>query len=225
MIKVWYFSGTGHSRKVAEFLAQALDAPLCEIGGSTGPADTAVVVFPVYCQNIPAPVKDFLLTLSAEHVALFATYGKMGCGNVLWEAARLVNGRVIAAGYIPTGHTYLQQDGVGDLQPLLAVIPRIQTPQPVSVPKGKKWWLADVVPDLRSQISVKLRRTEACSECGLCGRNCPMGTMQNGKPGKNCIRCLRCVVECPKKAIRVSYHPLLRWYLRKPKQEEWILYL
>lgn len=225
MRKVWYFSAAGHSLQVARYFAQALKAPLCEIGSTAESADTAVVVFPVYCQNIPEPVKAFLPRLSAKNVALIATYGKMGCGNVLWEATRLVKGRVIAGAYVPTGHTYLGQGSNTDFSALEPVLQRIQTPQPVTIPKRKKWWLADVMPNLRSRISVKLRKTEDCSECGLCSYNCPMGAMQNGNPGKNCIRCLRCAVQCPRQAISVSYHPFLRRYLRKPRQEEWIIYV
>ena len=155
---------------------------------------------------------------------MIATYGKMGCGNVLWEANRLVKGTVIAAGYVPTGHTYLDQDDVGDLEKLLPVIRRIQKPEPVSIPRRKKWWLADLAPAFRSRMGVRLCKTAACNACGLCSRSCPMGSMKNGAPGKDCIRCLRCARACPQKAISVSYSFALRAYLRKPRQEEWIIY-
>lgn len=226
MISVYCFSATGHSRAAARYLAQSLQCRLYELPElSAEPADTAVVVFPVYCQNMPEPVKPFLASLEAKYVALVATYGKMGCGNVLWEAAKLVKGTVIAGAYVPTGHTYLQEPPVNDYSALLPMIDRIRSAQPVIIPRRKKWWLADRFPGLRSRIGVRMKKTDACVSCGLCSRNCPMGSMENGKSGKDCIRCLRCAAECPKQAIQVNCHPLLRFYLRKSRQNEWILYL
>lgn len=226
MTVVYCFSGTGHSRAVARYMAEKLGTPVREIGKDIPiPSDVAVIVFPVYCQNIPAPVKAVLPQITAKHVALIATYGKMGCGNVLWESAKLVKGQVIAGAYVPTGHTYLEEGTEFDTDPLQTLLERIRDPKPVLLPRRKKWWLADVLPDGRSRLSVKLERTRDCTQCGLCTRDCPMGTMENGRPGKNCIRCLRCVKICPAQAIRVSYGRVLRAYLRKPKQNEWIFYV
>ena len=226
MTVIYCFSGTGHSRAVARYFASALDAPIYEIGKDPAvSSDVAVVIYPAYCQNIPVPVKQFLPSVKAKNVVLMATYGKMGCGNVLWESARLVSGQVIAGAYVPMGHTYLEEDTAFDSGNLQPVLERIRDPKPVLIPRRRKWWLADVLPGFRSRISVKLEKTRDCTQCGLCVSSCPMGTMENGKPGKNCLRCLRCVKICPAQAIRVSYSLVLRRYLRKPKQNEWIIYI
>ena len=226
MSEVWYFSAAGHSREVARFFAEKLNAPLKEIeAGAKGCANRAVVVFPVYCQNIPEPVKVFLKALQAGQVVLVATYGRMGYGNVLWEGARLLSGQVIGAAFVPTGHTYLKEDVPVDPAALEPLFERIRNPKSVSVPKLGKWWLADLFPAFRGSIGVRIRKNDACTHCGLCTLRCPMGAMQNGTPGKNCIRCLRCVGECPQKALSFSCHPVLRWYLRKPRQQETVLYL
>lgn len=226
MIGIYYFSAAGHSKAAAEFFSENLHALAREIGTKTvTEEDTAVIVFPVYCQNIPEPVKAFLPNVRAKYVALIATYGQMGCGNVLWEATKLVKGQVIAGAYVPTGHTYLSEGAQTDYTPLQPVLERIQSPRPVTIPKKPKWWLADFLPDLRSRISVKIQKTHRCTQCGLCNRDCPMGAMEMGSPGKGCIRCLRCVTQCPQKALEVSYHPLLKSYLRKKRQTDWILYM
>ena len=226
MRQVWYFSAAGHSRAAARWLTEQLECPLFEIGKDIPvQLETAAVVFPVYCQNIPEPVRVFLSGLRAKNIALIATYGKMGCGNVLWEGKQLVKGTVIAGACVPTGHTYLDQPPITDYTPLQPVLNRIREPKPAQIPRQKKWWLADLLPELRSSVSVRLEKTDRCTACGLCSRNCPVGTMNNGKPGTGCIRCLRCAAECPAQALQVSYHPVLRFYLRKPRQEEWIFYL
>ena len=55
---VYYFSGSGNTKEVATHIAQELDFSLEEIFKNTPDhTETAVVVFPVYCQNIPKPVK------------------------------------------------------------------------------------------------------------------------------------------------------------------------
>lgn len=229
MTGIWYFSATGHSEAVARYFAAALDAPLHAIGDGDPPLlATAVVVFPVYCQNVPLPVKRFLPRLKAENIVLIATYGKMGYGNVLSDAAALVQGRIIAGACFPTGHTYLEHDSWGDPAVLQPILERIQNPLPVQIPTGRKWWLADILPGLRGRIGVRMTRTDACTACGICERLCPMKTMKPGKPGKpgkNCIRCLGCAENCPAHAINVTCHPLLRRYLRKPRQTDLVLYL
>ena len=226
MTGVYYFSATGHSEAVARYFAAALDAPMYPIGeGCPAEVTTAVIVFPVYCQNVPLPVKVFLPGLKAENVVLIATYGRMGYGNVLWEAAQSISGQVIAAAYVPTGHSYLKEGVPVDYGPLQPIWDRIADPQPVTVPNLRKWWLADLFPNIRGRLSVKLQRNGKCTQCGLCDAQCPMGTMKNGIPGKDCIRCLRCVTRCPESALRFSCGPVLRWYLRKPRQTETVLYL
>lgn len=226
MNEVWYFSAAGHSRKVALFFAKALKVPLKEIDPGAQPGgDAAVVVFPVYCQNIPEPVKAFLPRLQAGRVVLVATYGRMGYGNVLWEGARLLTGQVIGAAFVPSGHTYRKEEVPIDFDALRPHLSCMEKTKPVSIPKLKKWWLGDCFPKLRGKLSVRLRKNERCTGCGLCSVRCPMGTMQDGTPGNNCIRCLRCVYECPEKALTFVCHPVLRWYLHKPRQTGTVLYL
>ena len=110
MIRIYCFSGSGHSLAVAKELSQMLDCEIRPNDNKTATEDTAAVVFPVYCQNIPKPVKRFLKGLEAKYVALIATYGKISYGNVLYEAQKLLHRLVIAGAYIPMGHTYLDGD-------------------------------------------------------------------------------------------------------------------
>lgn len=228
MTSVFCFSGSGHSLAVAEFLAEKLGCGVTQIGRPNPPEtsfpETAIVVFPVYCQNIPAPVKEFLKRLPAQSVALIATYGRVSYGNVLWEAQGLITGTVIAGAYVPTGHTFLPGDGDFDREGLLPILDKIKNPRPIQIPRSKKDFIADVFPAWRSRMGVKLTASNRCNGCNICGENCPMGAIQKGKPNRNCIRCLRCVSLCPQKALHFQNSRILNRYLLKCHKDELILF-
>ena len=228
MTALFCFSGSGHSLAVANALGQVLGCDVTEIGQNkeTAPiAETAVVVFPVYCQNIPSPVKSFLKALRAKYIALIATYGKISCGNVLYEAQRLVQGDVIAGAYIPTGHTFLDGRCEFDQQFLLPIAQRICSPQKAQIPKTRKNPLSDFFPGLRSRIGVKIIREVSCNSCGLCDTMCPTGAIRKGHIHSGCIRCLRCVTHCPQNALQYKNSWVLEQYLKRYHKEEYRLYL
>lgn len=216
MTHVYCFSATGRSWKVADYIAGRLGTEVRDLEQAS-PCRRAVVVFPVYCQNLPLPVKDFLPRLAAEQVALLAVYGGMSPGNVLWEAQRLVPGQVIAGGTIPTGHTYLEEPADFERAALEPLFERLPHPRPVTLPKGKKVWYADLLPAWRSRMGVKLFRSKVCTGCGLCSQRCPSKAV--------CIRCLRCVAQCPKKALSFRLRPIMKRYLSKRREHAVTLYL
>ena len=118
VIYVFYFSGRGHSRAAAEFLAAKLGCTARDIadpkdagkdicGDACGAGgNAAFVVFPVYCQNIPAPVKAFFRGLKAEYVLPVATYGGISHGNVLREAEKELWQKILLK--ILVFHNFLQ---------------------------------------------------------------------------------------------------------------------
>lgn len=225
MTRIYCFSGSGHSLAVAEALAQLLDCEICPIEYNTVAEDTAVVVFPVYCQNIPKPVKVFLGQFSAKYIVLIATYGKISYGNVLCEAQKLLQGQVIAGAYIPMGHSFLSGDHAFETKHLLPIIQRIQEPKPVVIPKTPKNPLSNVFPAFRSRMGVKITKTGHCNGCGQCERSCPMGAIREGHIHRACIRCLRCVTNCPTKALQYKNSRIMDKYLKRFRKEEYVLYL
>lgn len=229
MIGVYCFSGSGHSRAAADFFAGKLGTDVQCIGADAVPRQarcrTAVVVFPVYCQNIPAPVKRFLKDMDAEYAVLIATYGRISYGNVLYEAKALVSAAVIAGAYVPTGHTFLRGDSAFDSEALLPILERIGHPKPVCIPRLSKDWFADLLPAWRSRVGVKLIRTEDCTSCNVCGKSCPMGAIRRGRTNARCIRCLHCVFVCPRKALSFETRAVLRKYLMKHYKDEGKVYL
>ena len=224
MTGVFCFTGSGHSLRVAEYIAEKLNSSVCMIDSkkpaSAEELQSAVVVFPVYCQNIPKPVKRFLTNLKAENIVLIASYGKISWGNVLAEAEKLVNGSVIAGACVPIGHTFLNGTADFDKAALEPLFERIESPREAKIPVKRKNIFADFLPAWRSRVSVKIIRADSCTLCDLCGRSCPMSAIKNGITNEKCIRCLRCVSICPQKALSFKNSFVLRRYLTKQRTEK-----
>ena len=225
MITIYCFSGSGHGLAVSKALAQMLDCEIRPVDSETATDDVAVVVFPVYCQNIPKPVKQFLKRMRAKFTVLIATYGKISYGNVLYEAQKSLRGQVIAGAYIPMGHTFLDGDHEFDEAFLLPIAQRIKSPQRARIPKSVKNPLANLFPGLRSRMGVRITKGSNCNGCGLCEKNCPMGAIRNGRIRSECIRCLHCVTNCPQKALHYKNSRILDAYLKSYCKEEYVLYL
>lgn len=224
MTEIFCFSGSGHSLSVAEFIAKALNGYIHlinhEVPVNTAFYETAIIVFPVYCQNIPNIVKSFLKNIRAKSIVLIATYGKISCGNVLLEAKRLASGKVIAGACVPIGHAFLNGTAEFDKEALQPILKRIKIPCEAKIPRKRKNIFADFLPAWRSRVSVKIVRAINCNLCNLCGNNCPMDAVKNGIINKKCIRCLRCVTNCPQKALSFKNSIILEKYLTKKYAEK-----
>lgn len=149
MNAVIFYSNTGQSKAVATYFADALKYPLWDIETNCAKCyHNLVLIFPVYCQNIPDAVKAFLKKVNATNLTVVATYGKMCCGNVLQEIQRDYNQNVVAAAYVPTKHTYIEEDTpFCDYAKLVKVIEKIKDPAPIELPKLYKNPLANLFPN------------------------------------------------------------------------------
>ncbi len=226
MIKIYYFSVSGQCMRLAQRLGSALDAEVQSIHRENkAHCETAVIVFPVYCQSVPAPVKQFIMELESDNVALVAHYGRKNHGNALWEAARIAKGKVIGAVYLPAGHSYLLESEEVVFPHFERFVDRIKEPETIVLPKEKKSIWAGVFPEWRSRVGVKIKVNNNCSKCGQCEKTCPMGAISQGKITNKCIRCLACVRTCKKDALEVNYSPFLKMYLQKAKHNDVHIYL
>lgn len=217
MKAVVFYSNTGQSAKIATFLAEKLNFPEFDIFSCEETIFTDLaIVFPVLCQNVPDPIKKFLSNVTAERLSIIATYGRIDHGNVINEAKKFSRGKLVAAAYIPTKHTYLDEPCFNDFDALLPLVEKIKLPSTeINVPKSKKNFFADIFPAERSRLGVKIIRTDACSKCGVCTINCPNHAILNGVTNKKCIRCLKCVQVCPFHALQFKLSAPLKIYLRK----------
>ena len=227
MNAVFYYSNTNQSKRIAEYISEKLSFPLIDIAFYKGEKmENSVLVFPVYCQNIPKAVKSFLSVLKTQALSLLATYGRASHGNVLWEIQKKYPHAIVAAGYVPTKHTYINEAPFEDFESLVSLIEKIKADKtPIVIKRAFKNPIADIFPDFRSRMLIKIGRTNACVECGVCTSVCEQKGIENGKPNSRCIRCMRCVEKCPKQALYFKKGWFLRMYLKHRKKNKLVLYL
>lgn len=222
MINVYYFSGTGHTKAVANYFAEKLFIEEIEIRDkcySPIRDSISIIIFPVYCQNIPSVVSDFIKKVESEFVVFIATYGKISHGNVLFEAKGLTKSTLIGAAYIPMEHTYLcdlkNLSLSFDIEALENLFIRINNPQPIHIVKHNKNAFSDFFPCWRSRVAIKIIRNENCKNCNICSVNCSVNGIKNGITNHNCIRCLKCVSNCPNGSLSIKKSLFLDLYLKK----------
>lgn len=229
MNRIYYFSGSGKSKHLAEYISENLDIPAYDITKEMSEneliSETAVIVFPVYCQNLPDPVIDFLPKINAKNIAFAVTYGRKSYGNVMEDALKFINAEFIGGVCVPCGHSFLDEEDGFDFVALSPFIERINDPKPASVEKRKKSFYADLVPAKRTQLGVKINRSDKCNNCGKCISECPMKAMTDEGPNKNCIRCLRCVKNCPEGALSFKTLWFMKIYLKNWLKNEYKFYL
>lgn len=233
---VCYYSETGETKRIAEYFANETGYPLTDITDAgvdkksvKDNYDNLVLCFPVHCQNIPGLVKDFLAANKIKNLTVIATYGKMNCGNVLYEVQKNYRKNIkaiVGAAYVPTKHSYITGDEpFDDFCVLKPVAQKMKNPSEVFLPKLKKNPLANVFPKLRSRIGIKIYKISACSSCGLCENSCNYAAIKNGVVNNKCIRCLKCVKICPESAIGFKPDFFMKKYLKKKKITDTIIYI
>ncbi len=222
MNKIFYFSGSGKSKRLANFLGKEVGAEVFDLTKTSDyTADLAIIVFPVYCQNLPDPVIPFLRKLKTKKVSFVALYGRKSFGNVIEDAVKITDSDFIGGVCVPCGHSFLLEKDDFDYKSFKPFIERIKNPISAKPKHYNKSFYADFFPANRTQICVKIYKNENCINCGKCSENCPMGAMDDGKINRNCIRCLRCVSECPENALQFKINGLLKLYLINSRKNEY----
>lgn len=225
MNAVAVYSNTGQSAAIAKFFATQLRYPVFDIEKvCVGCYENLVLVFPVHCQSIPLAVKKFLKSATIENLTAIATYGKMCCGNVLYEIQKKYKFNIVAGAYIPTKHSYLYGESFCDWGSLTPILEKVNRPSPVVIPKLYKNAFASFFPNVRSRLNVNIYKTAACNGCGICTQNCSLKAISSGVANGRCIRCLKCVKTCPNHALKFKLRLPLRLYLRKEKMNKLIIY-
>lgn len=227
MNQVIYYSNTGQSLQIAQYFSKTLGYSICNVVEATSiNYNNLILVFPVHSQNLPIMIKKFLKKVTVTYLTAIATYGKMCCGNVLYEIQKKYKMNLIAGAYVPTKHSYLKNDkSFQAYEQLNPILEKIKNPRSIKIPKLYKNIFSNFLPRLRSKLSLKLIKTAKCCSCGACTRACDFKAIKEGIPNHKCIRCLKCITICPYNALDFKQSFLLQIYLKKQKSDQFILYI
>ena len=229
---IYYFSGTGNSKWVAEELARRTGDEVQSIAALQKDGSVSVyancgsrigVVFPIYAWGAPLIVERFCKSLTMmEGVYAYAvcTCGdeaglamkrlkKMLAFRAAWSVA-MPNNYVIGFD-LDTPELEAKKVEAASLK-LEGVAKSILAGESVyEVNEGSGARLKTGF--IRPMFNTFARSTRSfsvddnCNSCGLCERICPVDAieLQNGKPvwvKKHCTQCLGCINRCPQRAIQ-----------------------
>ena len=223
---IFYFSGTGNSAWAARQLANLTEDEAYNIISlkelpDIGNAKQIGFVFPVYAWGAPEVMVDFAQKLPQSPVF---TFGVCTCGGDAgltmkqfskWYSLSSSYSLVMPNNYIIGSDT--DDKGVILQKITAAQVELEQIAQEIrrqeQVYRVHEGGLAGVKSHLANLGFNKFARSakpffteDSCNGCGLCARNCPAHaiSLRDGKPiwAAQCYQCLRCINECPQRAIQ-----------------------
>ena len=231
---IFYFSGTGNSRWAAQQLAEktgdkALDIITLKELPSLETEKQVGLVFPIYAWGAPDQVLDFAKSLPKTDSFTFAV---ATCGSEAGHALRKLDkifplkssySLVMPNNYV-VGSELEEPDVVRQIienaKAELEIMAREIGTQTLvyRVKEGTAPGLKSGIVNYRFNHFARSTKafyvTDACVGCGLCARNCPAGiiSMEKERPvwGKECYQCLRCINQCPERAIQYGKATLNR---------------
>ena len=221
---IYYFSGTGNSKWVAEQLAlKTGDTAVNLIKCSTViPVDSQSVgiVFPIHAWGVPDPVLEFVKKLVGKPAFAF---GVCTCGdeagNAMEKFSRIFPLNSTYSISMPSNYV-MGADIESDDNIVLKITnakvklenisAQITAKHPVNdVNKGSLAWIKSNLVNFGFNMAVRSTKpffvTDKCNSCGQCAKDCPAHTisMVDGKPrwGEKCYQCTTCINLCPTRAI------------------------
>lgn len=227
---IFYFSGNGNSRWVAEQLAAATHDRALNISHYLSAnlpdeaygADRIGIVFPIHSWRAPMPVFTFLsrLHLPKYHYR----YAVCTCGDDAGKAMSHLSKHfpLDAAWSVTMPNTYIPMFNLDNADLARQKVSEARRQIPViadavnkhqscwQVHEGGAAWLKSyVVHPLFVRFVVrsdKFHTDNGCTSCGVCVKRCPVGniSLPSGKPawGNECIHCMACVHGCPQGVIQ-----------------------
>ena len=228
---IYYFSGTGNSKWVAETIARLTGDDAISIPELIRDGPTAVfasecsvgIVFPIYAWGVPEIVERFckILRLGDDVYA----YAVCTCGDDAGNAMKRFRRSFpyTSAWSVAMPNNYLPLFDVdapdyasyklAEAKPRTKAIAEsvLARESVYNVHSGSASRLKTAV--CRPAFNVFMRRTkpfyaeENCIGCGLCSDVCPTGVikLENGKPvwtQKRCEQCMACIQRCPQRCIQ-----------------------
>ena len=218
---IFYFSGTGNSKYVAECLEDELVINIAD-ANKAGNYEYSVnedgkvgFVFPVYYSGLPKPVLDFVRNLKlvgeADYIYAVLTHGggPGGAGTMLEKQLKKKGLSLQACFDVKMPSNYIM---FGDLIPDEEIEERLKNAPALIAPvkeaidkkehKLPDWskmdrFLTSCMMFLcdKNMSAKKFYADEGCIGCGKCARNCPAGIIEmvDGKPMWTDNKCVRCM--------------------------------
>ena len=235
---IFYFSGTGNSKWIAEELAKQINDTAIDLitvaKPLVVPPDTFGLVFPIYAWGIPEPVRLFLksTTSRAEFSFTICTCGE-DAGHAMRDLKNFYPFNSTYSIVMPNNYIMgfdvelapvIQEKFANAKVQLLTIAKEVQNQHSVyKVTEGRLPWLkSQFISPLFDRFARRTKpfyATSECISCGLCARNCPTQTIKliDGKPhwGDHCYQCTACINHCPVQAIQFekSTIPRGRYFL------------
>ncbi len=232
MTMIFYFSGTGNSKWIADELARRTGDKTQSIADTMRDGASAVyagcgarigLVFPIYAWGAPLIVERFCKQMNLSECAY--AYAVCSCGDEAGLAMRrlkkmfpyqsawsiaMPNNYIV--GFEVDSDELAQQKIARAQEKLEAISQAILSQEHVydvheGAGSGVKTALVRPMFNTFARATKGFRVDETCNGCTLCARICPIGAiaMENGKPvwvKKHCTQCLGCINRCPKRAIQ-----------------------
>jgi len=232
---LYYFTGTGNSLAITKDLAGALEncklTPMIKMFSAPvlPEADAIGLIFPVYFENLPLIVEEFVRTAGFEkyqYIFGIATHNGSP-GNALFNLQQLLHkkGVELAAGFEILMHgnmiTMIDYSTQEPEQEKRIRDARLQVKQIAAAIRANKNNPAQVTYRFKAALTGKANywysrkiykgdnkfwKTAQCTQCGICEKICPResfalsdGIIQLKGP---CEQCLACLHWCPKKALQ-----------------------
>lgn len=192
-----------------------------------GPGDLVVLGTPVYAGRIPNLLLPYVSSITGPGAVgvPVSCYGNRNYDDALMELRNTMaaNGFAVVAGAaFSCEHSFsdIQGGGRPDVSDLtiasgfadsvfhkLQALDTVEGLAPVYVkgndPVGPYYQPRDRQGNPISILKAKPLTSEACTKCGKCARECPLGSIDREDPTRmvgKCMKCNRCVKGCPVKA-------------------------
>lgn len=224
---IFYFSGTGNSKWVANKIADKINDKAYDISNLSKIPEIynenqIGFIFPIYAWGVPEPMLTFAKHL--KKIKAF-TFGICTCGATAGIALKrlskiypldssysiIMPSNYIIAGDIESKSTILKKIELASKEIEKISNEIIKKQKVYRVSEGK---MPKVKSILINNLFNKFGRTtapfyvdkEKCTKCGLCAKMCPASTIKlvDGNPvwNEKCYQCLSCINNCPHAAIQ-----------------------
>lgn len=231
---IYYFSGTGNSKWIAQELARRTGDEVQNIAELLRDGPTAIfaakdarigIVFPIYAWGAPVIVEQFCKSITLAPGAY--PFVVCTCGDEAGKAIRRLKSMFDyqAAWSVKMPNNYiagfdvdspeLEHKKVSEARDRVqsiaeAVLARSCAYDVNEGPSaGVKTTFVRPMFNKFARVTSRFRVDDTCNACGLCARICPIGAIQleDGKPmwvKKDCTQCMACINHCPQRAIQIG---------------------